>query len=116
MIGLGRRKITIIRKTGGAYDGSGRWLDGSNVRLDIMASVQHESDAGGEKRDPTEDNEKIVASVKLISASEMIPGGRPGVECDQAEIDGKLYDITAVEHWNNGLLPYYEASALEVRS
>lgn len=109
-----RRAATIIRTSGGAHV-NGRWVKGTEQRIPTKVSVQHLNAGGGEdRRESLPEDERAESTVTIFTSDELFPGGRPGVEADKVEADGKVYLIKSVEPWRNGIFNHYKATAAEV--
>lgn len=105
------RPYVLVRKSG-SYDAHGRWQDGDDVRLSIMANIQN---APGRDMlllpESLRDKGAIVVQTETEMRSYNSDDGTPS---DFVEFEGRLYRIVMIRHPQNieGLVHYRAIAVL----
>lgn len=110
-----RKPFTVRRRSPGTRI-NGRWVEGQESTLTIMASVQplklSEMEALPEGRRQST-AVKVYTSERLYGARAE-RDGQPGCSPDILEYMGADYEIVGVSPYQSGIIPHYKAFAVEV--
>jgi hypothetical protein len=103
-----RKPLTVTRYTGAAYNvANGEWSGGSSAQIAITASVQPANDKARENLPEGYDTSSVIL---LITDTELQPATSGGQQSDTVAIEGEDYHVTAVERWQNAVIPHYTAT------
>lgn len=101
---LPRRKLEFKRVLKGEYV-NGVWVDGKPITLWIHASVQSLT---AKQMQSLPEGRRQMQSFTLFASIPLRTAEQNGNQADIVIIDGDQYEVVAVEHWNNGILPHYK--------
>lgn len=110
MFGVFRRQLSVFRKPSGEYV-DGVWQPyGDAEKLTITASVQPTS---------PEDIELLQSGKRKRRAYTLysdvpfqMADDNKNIEADRVEIDGEMFEIEAVQNWQNSIIPHCKSVAV----
>lgn len=101
MFGIFRRPLTVTRHQPGQYV-NGLWVEGATETFEARYSVQ-----------PTSPNDmQALPEGRRERRAYTLIGDTPlrSVEAttnpDRVEIDGEMYEVSAVQEWRNNIIPH----------
>lgn len=106
MINCFRKAITFKRSTG-ANDVNGFWVDGPTVDVEITASVQPMKPEEMQKLPEgrrSDETFKVFTSTKLLTAT----SDNPQQNADYTVIDGFKYEVISVGKHQSGVIDHYK--------
>ncbi|MFC3227334.1 hypothetical protein ACFOGJ_08845 [Marinibaculum pumilum] len=106
-----RKPLTVRRKLPGAW-ANGVWVDGSDVDLSIMASVQP---ATPEDMQSLPEGRRNMAAYRLYTSTELRSSEDDETNPDRVTLFNDDYEITQVGRWQNGIRSHYRAIATKAR-
>lgn len=108
-----RTEQNVYRKTLGEYV-SGVWVEGEELPLTIMASVQPATLSDYDRMQSTLAGRRVEAMIRLYSDTALIPAGADFTNGDEVEWFGTRYLVIAVSPWRSNVIPHYRMMAVKV--
>ena len=107
-----RQPLTVTRYPVGSYS-NGIWSEGASSQVSITGSVQPANDK--QRKNVPEGYEvdsaiAIATDTELLAAKAETTGG-DARRSDEITLFGEVYQIVAVERWQNGVISHYWATA-----
>lgn len=99
-----RKKLQFKRVMKGEYV-NGVWVEGKTIELWINASVQPTT---AKQMQALPEGRRNKQSFTLIASIPLRTAEQNGNQADLVAINGSDYEVVAVEHWNNGILPHFK--------
>lgn len=115
-----RKKVTVLRTSGGYYDNDGMWHDGTSEEITIFASVQplnYDEKAQYSTLAPEGATEyravKLYSNVALNPAKQELNGSTMQ-EADVVLWRGRQYKVVLCEDWQSDVINHYHMVAWEI--
>ena len=101
---LGRRQVTLVRRTGAYTDGV--WSE-TSTNITILASVQP---ASGADMEPLPEGRRNTRTVKLYTDTPLKTSSE-GVQADRVIVSGVTYEVVMVGEYQSNIISHYKALA-----
>jgi hypothetical protein len=103
---LANTTMTVTRRTAGAYDASGIYVDGSVQSTFTITVVVEPANGiarvvGGRDQQDDEQGEKVFDVRAVWSATELFTR-KPGFDADIVNFDGNNWKVSRAEKWDLG--------------
>ena len=100
-----RKPLTVKRISGGAYDVSGFWVEGTESEITIQASVQP---ASYKEMELVDENRRETSKFKIYTDTLLRTAEKGSQNPDRVVYNSEEYEVVALGDWHNDVINHYK--------
>jgi hypothetical protein len=100
-----RQERTVKRFTGGGYDASGFYNEGTESQFPIKCSVQNPK---GQEMMLLDENRRDTAVFRIYADTQLFTASKSSQNPDRVVLDDGDYEVVKVMPWQNNIINHYK--------